>query len=523
MGKSDSVRWIGVLIVWGIVFSLVGAIVFKSIIKPGHNRQIEALTSGKSRYDHEITINLDSFSGYSILRSEAFKEELNAARIRLNIKDDNADYGQRIKELEAGKCQFAVFTVDSLIVSSVELGIWPGTIILGIDESHGADAVVAYKNSIPNLNSLNDPQARLVLTPNSPSEFMARIITAHFSLKSLAKNYVEPADGSTKVYEKFIKAGPADKKAYIMWEPDVSKALEQPGSHILLDSSKIKGHIVDVLVVQRKFLADHQDIVGKTVEAYLRAAYCYRNDMVELIIKDAKAGGGSLTRGQAEKIVKGILWKNSIENYAHFGLLDKSETKGIDHMEDIIQKITAVLVNTAAIESDPFYGNYNKLFYDKILEALKKNNFHPGRKINILADDIGLLDKEDMRGYIELPPLTDKQWQQLVPVGKMEINPVSFGRGKSTIGIQSRREIEDLAKKLRSWSSYYLVIVGHSRKEGDQELNRELARQRSQEVRNYLVNECGISSDRIKAKSAKVFTRAGEGQSVSFVVGQTPY
>ena len=129
MGRSGSVRWIGVIIVWGIVLSLAGAIVFKFIIKPGHNRQIEALTSGKSLYDDEITLNLDSFSGYSILRSEAFKEELKAARIRLNIIDDNADYGRRIRELEAGKCQFAVFTVDSLIVSSVELGDWPGTII----------------------------------------------------------------------------------------------------------------------------------------------------------------------------------------------------------------------------------------------------------------------------------------------------------------------------------------------------------------------------------------------------------
>lgn len=523
MGRKSSVNWLAVIIVWSVILSLGAAIVFKFILKPGRHKELESLTSSRSQYDHEITINVDSFSGYCIVRSDIFQDELKTARIRLNLRDDNAGYSQRIRDLYRGKCQFAVFTVDSLITSSVEYGEWPGTIILAIDESNGADAVVAYKVSVPNLSGLDDPGAKMVLTPDSPSEFMARIVTAHFSLKGLPRNYIESAEGSTKVYEKFVRANHEDKKAYIMWEPDVSKALEEQGSHILLDSSKIKGYIFDVLVVQREFLAEHPRIAEKVVEVYLRAAYAYRNEMVKLVLRDAGLTGGKLTPEQAEKIVKGVLWKNSVENYAHFGLLDRMATKGLDHIEDIIQKITGVLVNTGAIDEDPFQGNYNKLFYDKILRKLRESNFHPGRKVNLLAQEMGTLDTEGVRGTAVLPSLSDAEWSQLVPVGRMKINPISFGRGKATIGIQSQRDLKELTDKLRSWPSYYLIVVGHARQEGDKELNRQLARDRAEAVKDYLINQCGINSNRIMAKAAKLFKRGGGGQSVSFVLGQMPY
>ncbi|MBU0469157.1 MAG: OmpA family protein [Candidatus Omnitrophica bacterium] len=522
MSEQNQNKIIGAIIVWSVLISIGAAIFFKYFLRPDRVRKLENVTSAQSQYQHEITISLDSFSGYSVVRSKAFREELKSFKIRLNLNDDNADYKKRIRDLEGAKSQFAVFTVDSLILSSVELNDWPGTIILCIDESHGADAVVAYKTSMPNLNSLDDPHAKVVLTPDSPSEFMARIITAHFSLNGLPSNFIERADGSKDVYERF-KSGFSEKKAYIMWEPDVSKALEEPDSHILLDSSKIKGHIVDVLVVQRQFLADYPDIADNVVEAYLRAAYSYQNEMVDLVLQDAKEAGEKLTKSQAENIVKGIRWKNTIENYAHFGIIDKSEAKGLDHIEDIIQKITDVLLKTNAFEADPFQGNYNKLFYDKTLSKLKEGNFHPGKKVNLLTDETSVLDFEDVRGAEDLPALSDDQWHKLVAVGKMKINPISFGRGKATFGFQSQRDLEELADKLRSWPGYYLLIVGHARKEGDQQLNKELAQQRAEAVHAYLVDQCGINPNRINAKAAKVFKRGGVGQSVSFVVGQLPY
>ncbi len=521
--KSSGVKWVMVLMVWAVLCSLGAAIFFKFIYKPDQTKKLEEQTSAKSQYDHEISISLDGFSGYSILRSDEFRDQLKMSRIRLNLEDDGADYGKRMQTLRRGRSQFAVFTVDSLITASVDTGEFPGTIVLMLDESHGADAVVAYKDGMTNINALDHQDARVVLTPDSPSEFMARIITSHFSLQGLPKNYVIEANGSDDVYNKFKRADPSQKKAYVMWEPDVSKALEQQGAHVLIDSAKMKGFIVDVLVVQREFLTENEPLVSKVIEAYLRAAYHHRRDMKSLVKADAAKTGGRLSDAQAEKIVGGIRWKNSVENYAHFGLLQEMSRKGLDHLEDIIERITEVLVKTGRLSEDPFGGNYNRLFYDKILLALKNSDFHPGRQLNVLGAEIGLLDPEDIQGVDELPALSADEWNRIVPVGRLDINPVSFGRGKAKIGFQSQRDLKALAQKLKIWPDYYLWIVGHARKEGDIELNRELARQRAEAVREFLVNEGRVSPNRVRTKAAKVFSRGGDGQSVSFVMGQMPY
>ncbi|MBN2135831.1 MAG: OmpA family protein [Acidobacteria bacterium] len=521
MSEAKPKKILGLILTWLIV-ALVLAVAYKYFVKPSQEDKIEELTSAQSQYEDEVTINLDAFSGYCVLRSEEFKDELKKQKIRVNLNDDNANYLERMKQLQSGKCQFAVFTVDSDILSSVAIDEFPGTIIFIIDESKGADAVVAYKNAMPNLNSLDDPAARIILTPNSPSEFMARIIRANFSLSELPAKYIVEADGSGAVLEMFQKAQKAEKRAYIMWEPDVSRAMENPEAHILLDSSKIKGYIVDVMIVQRRYLLDNPEMVRKIMEAYFRAAWVYKDDMESIVIEDAKKTGGKITDEQAKKIVEGIQWKNTVENYAHFGLLDTEKMEGLDNLEDMIERITDVLVQTDAIKTDPLVGKYNTLFFPGILSDMQKDRFHPGRRMNII-DESNISDTEQVRGVKELPKLNDKDWDKLVPVGQMRINEISFGRGKATIGIQSKRDLKKLAKQLKAWPDYYLVVVGRARKEGDLDLNRKLAQQRAEIVTEFLIKEGGIKPHRIKAKVAKIFNRGGEGQSVSFVVSESPY
>ena len=98
-----------------------------------------------SRYRHQIDLHLDSFSGYAVIRSETFSQDLARHGIRLNLHDDEADYAVRIRALQTGEAQMAVFTIDALIKTSAELGELPATIVALVDETTGADAIVAYK------------------------------------------------------------------------------------------------------------------------------------------------------------------------------------------------------------------------------------------------------------------------------------------------------------------------------------------------------------------------------------------
>ena len=69
----------------------------------------------------------------------------------------------------------AVFTIDGYLAAGQELGEFPGTIVAIVDETVGADAIVAFEDDVPSLTSLDDRSARVVLTPASPSEFLARV------------------------------------------------------------------------------------------------------------------------------------------------------------------------------------------------------------------------------------------------------------------------------------------------------------------------------------------------------------
>ena len=512
-------------IVWLVIAGALG-VAYKLLIHPKSKEKLTAQTGSESRYTEEIVVAADSFSGYCLLRSEEIRRELGSHGVRLTIQDDQADYEARMEALRAGDVHMAVFTIDSFIQSCAKLGEFPATIVLVIDETKGADAIVADKEAVGSIQDLDHPDARIVLTPNSPSEFLARTVIAHFNLPELPPDWWIEADGAADVFERFRKDRGRQRRAYVLWEPYVSRALEQSNAHVLLDSSKLRGYIVDVLVAQRKFLRDRPELVQTLLAAYLRAAYTYQQEpdgMTALVRQDAEDGGTRLSAAQADKLVAGIWWKNTLENYAHFGLLPAGDTRGLQHLEDMIANIADVLVKTGAVERDPVGEAASTLYHDRILSRLQAEHFHPGRKLSILqgAEDAASAP-EAVREAVELRELSDAEWDSLLEVGQMRVKPIQFARGTAGINVQSERELRDLATRLQSWPQYYLIVVGHARAEGDAEANLRLAQQRADTVREYLV-QLGTGAKRIRARAAAPSRQNGAAQSVSFVVGQRPY
>jgi len=519
----------GILIAAFIWIIIIGglAVATKYLILPYFQEALEDETGSESQYKHEIILAADSFSGYCILRSPVMTNDLKSQGIRVTIRDDNADYQERMGALDNGDISMSVFTVDSFVLTGSRLGRFPATIVMVIDETKGADAIVSYKGSVKSIQDLNSPEARIVLTPASPSEFLARTVIAHFNLPNLPEEWQLEADGAADVYRKFIAADENEKRAYVLWEPYVSKALEKKGTHLLLDSSKLKGYIVDVLVAERRFLRDHPDLVKAVVEAYLRAAYSYNQStdgMQTLVVEDSKeTGAEALTKAQAKKLVQGIEWKNTLENYAYFGLLPSDQMQHMQHIEDVIANIINVLRKTGAIPRDPLEDKVHTIFYDNIMKQLQASDFHPGKKVSII-EDFGL-STEDLETRPDGGPLRSlnkDEWKSLVPVGTMRVKPISFARGTARINIQSRREMDRLAHNLAAWPKYYLMVVGHARAEGDPKANLRLARDRADTGANYLI-KAGVDKNRIRVKAASPSKRNGSAQSVSFELLQMPY
>lgn len=512
-------------VIWCLILGMLG-VAYKFLVHPYLKDRLKGQTGSSSQYKNEIVVAADSFSGYAILRSDAVRQDLKNRQVRLTFRDDKADYGARIKALQSGEVQLAVFTIDSLITAGARAGDFPGSVVLVIDETKGGDAIVALQSAVGSLQDLNDPSARLVLTPNSPSEFLARVVIAQFNLPNLTEKWAVEADGAADVYKRFRAAPPSEKKAYVLWQPYVSRALQKPGARVLLDSSKLKGYIVDVLVAEREFLRDHPDLVRAVVEAHCRAAYRYSQQgdgLVKLVMEDARqTGAESLDEPQARQVVEGIQWKNTLENYAHFGLAEGAARGDVPHLEDVIDNIIDVLVKTRALARDPLAGKHNTLYYSQILAELKAAKFHPASDLAVLGATGGAADGETVRSEKQLASLSPDQWNNLRPVGELRVAPIEFRRASASLTEQSERDLQDLARRLQSFPQFYLRVIGHARAEGDPDANRQLAQDRAEAAAKRLTDQ-GIAVQRIRTEAAPAGSAGGESQVVSFVVGQVPY
>jgi len=503
-------------LVWLVLLGICAA-VYKFAFAPRKRAQNVQQSGSQPVHDTEITVALDSFSGYCVLRSAAFRRELDAQAIGLNWVDDQANYSERIQTLRNGQTPFAVFTVDALLTASARLGETPGTIVMVIDESNGADAMVAYQQGVPNLNALDKPDARFVVTRDSPSETLARVVMASFRLPQLPESPWIDAQGAEDVLRQFQAAKPNEPRAYVMWEPHVSRALETPGAHVLIDSSKFQSKIVDVLVVQRAFLLENEPLVRKVIEAYRRAAYELERQpggMAKAVRDDADLQRAPLSDAQSKQLAAKILWKNTQENYAHFGVIAGDAAHGLQPLDEIIRGIVTVLEKTGAVESDPTSGQPHQWYYDKIARAMYDERFHPG----LIAGG----DQEAIRGQRTAEELTEAQWNGLTEVGTLEVEPLVFARGTSQLTPQSKLVLDRLSETLKSFPSYYVIVRGNARREGDAEANRLLAEARAKEAAAHLLN-AGIVATRIRALGSEPTPAGGEAQTVRFVLGQRPF
>ncbi|MHA1948239.1 MAG: phosphate ABC transporter substrate-binding/OmpA family protein [Candidatus Thorarchaeota archaeon] len=462
-----------------------------------------AATSGTSNYKADITCRVDGFSGYSVLRSQEMKNELRRKGLLAKYVDDGADYDERLKALSNGDAQLAVFTIDALIKSSEKINDIPGVIVALIDETQGADAMVAYKEAFPNVDSLNDPETKFILVGDSPAETLARVLISHFNLNNLSEDPFVFLDSAEEVYKKYRTANPKEKQVFVLWEPYVTKALENPNMHVVIDSSRFRGYIVDVLVAQRDFLYKEPEKVRNFVESYFRATYKTRGKMAEIILQDARALGTPVTQQQSENLEKGIWFKNTQENYSHFGFSGDA----LQHVEDMILNLTNVLTKSGSISKDPTGGDPTTLYYEKILKELYDSNFHPG------------VAPESIRnGDQQLAALTDSQWGRLIPVGTLEVPKLSFARGTANLSGRSSVSLDVLLEKLKTFPQYYVIVRGDSTTKGDIEANKKLALKRAQAAADYLVSK-GIHKNRVKAESID----PSGVSAVNFILGETPY
>jgi outer membrane protein OmpA-like peptidoglycan-associated protein len=483
---------LALVFVWLLVFAGM-LVAFKIWVMPaqqaadGNETPAPRETVPEPQFERSVTIALDDYAGYAPLRSSQFRKQLASRGIGLELQHDGADYAKRFAAL-GNSLQYAGFSLDGYLRLCIEQDRVPGQIVAVLAESRGADALVSHHQGLPGMPALNRSDLRIVYREGSPSEFLARVLVASFDLPELGDNWAEPRVSTHDMLTQFNGTDPSLPKAFVMWEPDVSRALQTQGAVKLIDSSRMQGYLLNVLVASPEAVAD-KALTRTLVSTWFAALQSLqRSGLKERIIADSAKSGHVIDIVQANGIVNGISWKSLADNRGYFdGGLKAS-----------LDKVLDVLIETGAVAESAIQRD---LLHSGIIDALMPPN------------------EEQQVAQPRLATLSGNAWDQLVEVGRAKVPPVSFARGRADISRFSLRPLDKLATTLNSWSQYYINIIGNARREGDSAANEVLAKARAEAVRKVLI-EKGVQPDRMRAETGELAGAAG--QSVTFVLLEKP-
>ncbi len=220
----------------------------------------------------------------------------------------------RFAAMAAGRLDGLASTIDTLVLQSKKE--IPYVIVLAIDDSYGGDGIVANKE----ITKIEDLRGKKVaFNQGSVSQFWLNVLLQQHGMKEsdiTVVNMASPDAGAAFVAKKVDAA--------VTWEPWLTRGKQTEHGHLLIDSTKTPGLIVDVLIF-RKDVADKRAAdVQKVVNAWFKAIDFWKKNPEEANTIMAKAVGGWLKDPSVfAETLQGVKLLGKAENQQFFGTKEK--------------------------------------------------------------------------------------------------------------------------------------------------------------------------------------------------------
>ncbi len=187
------------------------------------------------------------------------------------------------------------------------------TIVMAIDESTGGDGIVA-KKSIRRVADLRGK--RVALQRGLPGEFFLRALLQQqrVSFASLRTTDMETAQAGAAFLAKSVDAA-------VVWEPWLSRAVDEGGGHVLASTREFPDLIVDCLAFNQQSLARAPREAAAVVAAVLRAIAYWKAHADES--NAIMAPHFQVPADTYAKILTGLRFADVERNRAYFGTLEK--------------------------------------------------------------------------------------------------------------------------------------------------------------------------------------------------------
>lgn len=473
------------------IFIVMPAIFGIKKLLPVLHQKLQVQTSDAKDMKGKITIAYDDWVGYFPLTSARMKKFMRSEGYTFECVNDGADYAARMQALKEGKYDAVVATVDSYILNAVPVD-FPGTIIAVLDESKGDDAMVGYTNVVKNLDSFQDKfNSSIAYTECSPSEHLLKAVPVHFNapaLKNLRANQRMKTKSSQEAFD-LLKSKKVD--VAVLWEPNVSKALEIPGIGRIIGTESMSHVIVDILVVNREFASKYPERVNLMLKTYFRVLKLYADDTEELkkdIHTELK-----LPEETIQKMLDGVAWANLNENcQVWFGVSGPGQVAE-QGLVDTIDSTVSILVESGDFKSNPLpdkdpYRIINSGFVQELYKNGLQNGFASLNGQGAVAGTVHVFKS-----------LSDGQWAKLHSVGSIRVDPIVFQMGSSMLDVEQKEKLDGAMGRLEHYPSFRILVGGHTSLSGDAEANKSLSQQRAEAVARYLTITYNVDENRIKA------------------------
>jgi len=206
-----------------------------------------------------VRVGTNVWLGYEPLYLARSLGWLKGTNVRLNEYNSSTEV---MRALRDGSIEAGALTLDeALRLADDDVSL---RIVLLMDVSHGADAVIARSGS--GVHAPSDLRGRKIGVESSA-------LGAYMLSRMLEKSGLQLADVHIvslplEQHEAVFAAGKID--AVVSFEP-VKSRLVARGGQVIFDSSQIGGEIVDVLAVRQSFLARHPDAFRQLTKQWFRA------------------------------------------------------------------------------------------------------------------------------------------------------------------------------------------------------------------------------------------------------------
>jgi len=477
MKKSTVVALVLFLLILGAGYGSV------SFVKPYLDRRALLRTSDAQNISTTFRVGGDNYLGYWFITSPEVQRQLARQGIGVDFRDDGGAYADRLERFAKKELDMIVLPVKEYVDHGKKHN-YPGVMVASIAESKGADGIVCYQDRLPTgkIQDLNNPKLRVVYTKQSPSLFLMQLIIADFDLFHLKNNndWRIEVDSVGDVLNKVKKR---EGDCFVLWEPDLSRALKIPDIKYVWGSDKFAGYIVDVFVVRRDFLEDNRDKVLNFFKTYFRAMAVYASDQNRMVDEMGK------TTDLEQDIVKTMLpkieWFNLTENsLLQFGVSSNPAVPGNDGIVDTILQCLEVMRRTGSSLSVDPYLLTNKSIIEELLASGNQS---------IYADAAGVA--------VDFSELSEGEWKKLREVATIRVEPIEFGLGSGLLSDNGKDKVDKIAKLLiHNYPFYRVVVKGHTGPGSDENENMELSLMRAQIVAQRLIAVHSINPDRLKAE-----------------------